>query len=233
VKKKGVLLSLFALVPIVAGASFYFHTRTNPQYALLVFGPQGQTRVWIVLEGETIYLDRSGGELPAHRGLYEEYSDGNQIRIQDPDGRTTCVIKGVHDLFVRDYPERRLMVDVDVEGPLEYQQYADLGTSVRPQDAPRAHFHGPLVVEPQKIYWKLPAGFALKRGDKASDLRVNIGTMDADRGCWVVVRTHTNVQNEDKALFREGVFPVVDIEFPPKTAERVPVKRRFPLNKFC
>jgi hypothetical protein len=31
-----------------------------PQYCLLVFGPQAKVRVWVVLDGDTLYLDRNG-----------------------------------------------------------------------------------------------------------------------------------------------------------------------------
>jgi hypothetical protein len=32
----------------------------SPRYALLVFGPQAQTRIWLVLDGDTLYVDRNG-----------------------------------------------------------------------------------------------------------------------------------------------------------------------------
>ena len=32
----------------------------QPKYCLLVFGPQAQTRVWLVLDGKALYADRSG-----------------------------------------------------------------------------------------------------------------------------------------------------------------------------
>src|SRR5262245_37055954 len=31
-----------------------------PKYGLLVFGPQGKDRVWLVLDGDTLYVDRNG-----------------------------------------------------------------------------------------------------------------------------------------------------------------------------
>jgi hypothetical protein len=31
-----------------------------PQYCLLAFGPQAKTRVWVVLDGDDLYLDRNG-----------------------------------------------------------------------------------------------------------------------------------------------------------------------------
>src|SRR5262245_48209470 len=32
----------------------------KPKYCLLVFGPEAQTRVWLVLDGDTLYADRNG-----------------------------------------------------------------------------------------------------------------------------------------------------------------------------
>jgi hypothetical protein len=32
----------------------------SPKYALLLFGPKGETRTWLVLDGTTLYVDRNG-----------------------------------------------------------------------------------------------------------------------------------------------------------------------------
>jgi hypothetical protein len=34
--------------------------RGKPKYCLLVFGPEARTRVWLVLDGDTLYVDRNG-----------------------------------------------------------------------------------------------------------------------------------------------------------------------------
>ena len=31
----------------------------KPKYCLLVFGPEARTRVWLVLDGDTLYVDRN------------------------------------------------------------------------------------------------------------------------------------------------------------------------------
>jgi hypothetical protein len=36
------------------------HYKGKPKYALLVFGPEAKMRVWVVLDGETLYVDRNG-----------------------------------------------------------------------------------------------------------------------------------------------------------------------------
>jgi len=32
----------------------------TPRYCLLVFGPEAKTRIWLVLDGKTLYVDRNG-----------------------------------------------------------------------------------------------------------------------------------------------------------------------------
>jgi hypothetical protein len=32
----------------------------KPKYCLLVFGPEARTRIWLVLDGTTLYVDRTG-----------------------------------------------------------------------------------------------------------------------------------------------------------------------------
>src|SRR5262245_53818136 len=34
--------------------------QTKPKYCLLVFGPEARTRVWLVQDGNTLYIDRNG-----------------------------------------------------------------------------------------------------------------------------------------------------------------------------
>src|SRR5262249_25193331 len=31
-----------------------------PRYCLLVFGPEAKTRVWVVVDGDNVYVDRNG-----------------------------------------------------------------------------------------------------------------------------------------------------------------------------
>src|SRR5437868_9329865 len=34
--------------------------QSKPKYCLLVFGPDAKTRVWLVLDGDVLYVDRNG-----------------------------------------------------------------------------------------------------------------------------------------------------------------------------
>jgi hypothetical protein len=50
--------------------------KTRPKYALLVFGPEAKTRVWLVVDGDTLYVDKNGNgdltepgeKVPAKKG---------------------------------------------------------------------------------------------------------------------------------------------------------------------
>jgi hypothetical protein len=201
-----------------------------PKYALLLFGPEARLRVWAVLDGGTLYLDRDGdGDLTGKGERFDRLADCKDVALKDPDGKTRYIITAVGEFPQGDPPRPHLDVSVDIKGPVEYRQYC--GTELRdsPKKAAVAHFHGPLAAGPRTINWKLPPRLALAAGDKPTDLPALVGTMSAEHGCWVVVRS----DNGDKPAFPEGVRPLVDVEFPPKAAGGAPVKKRYRLDGFC
>jgi hypothetical protein len=201
-----------------------------PKYALLLFGPTARLRVWVVVDGETVYLDRNGdGDLTAKGKRFARCSDCKDIEIADPAGKARYVITGLGVYPEGGRPQALLDVNVDVKGPVEYRQYC--GTELRdtPARAAIAHFHGPLTVGPRTISWKVPPKLALKAGDKPTDLPAVVGTMDAKHGCWVVVRSHKG----KASAFPKGVSPVVEVEFPPKVPGGPRLKKRYTLDHFC
>jgi hypothetical protein len=200
----------------------------SPQYALLLFGREARVRVWMVLDGEALYLDRNGdGDLTGQGERFASAAACRGVEFTDPDGKTRYSITGVND--IKEGTRRHLMVNVDVKGPVPYRQYCDVLMGPDPRQAKVAHFHGPLAAGPRTISWKVPAGLALVAGDKPTELNACVGTMSARDGCWVVVRSH----NGDKYAFAKGVHPAVDIEFPPKAPGGPAVKKRYLLDKFC
>jgi hypothetical protein len=201
----------------------------SPEYALLLFGPEAKLRVWVVLDGETLFVDRNGdGDLTGKDKSFPVLSCGN-IALADPDAKTRYVITAVGRFTEGKPPRTHLDVNVDVKGPVEYRQYCGVELRASPREAAMAHFHGPLTAGPRTINWKVPASLVLETGDKPIDLNALVGTMSADHGCWTVVRSH----KAEKSAFAEGVCPVVDIEFPSKTPGGPPVKKRYLLDKFC
>jgi hypothetical protein len=203
----------------------------SPKFALLLFGPEAKLRVWVALDGDVVYLDRNGdGDLTAEGERFAKVSDCKDIDIADPDGKTRYVITNIGVYPDGDRPRAHLMVNVDIKGPVAYRQYCDAELRESPSKAAVAHFHGPLTAGPRTINWKLPPQLALTTGNDPTDLNACVGTMDAEHGCWVVVRSH---HEADKSAFAEGICPVVDIEFPAQTPGGQAVKKRYALDKFC
>jgi hypothetical protein len=212
--------------------------KTKPRYGLLVFGPEAKTRVWIVQDGETLYVDRNAdGDLTGKderftldsphqnfRGF--GYVKDCKIEVRDPDGQTRYLITGIGINPESDKSaERHLMANVDIKGRVSYRQYCDAKMDGKPDKAPIAHFHGPLTIGARTINWKLtPELFRLPIGDSPGDIYAVAGTMDAERGCWVVVRS------ED---LPKDLHPVVEVEFLAKQSGEAPIKERYRLKERC
>jgi hypothetical protein len=98
-----------------------------------------------------------------------------------------------------------------------------------PRKAPIAHFHGPLTVDFVRPGAKLPPDLAFVPGAKPVDLEAVVGTVTADHGGWVYVRSHQG----SSSAFPRGICPVVDVEFPPRVAGGMPIKERYRLDQFC
>jgi hypothetical protein len=176
---------------LAAAVAAFWYSRPNPEYGWLHFGPEAKLRVLIRLDGQSATLEYYSGSKPTGRKDYfEDRSKFEGLTLADPDGKTSYVITSLGaPLGLVDGPAE-LTVSVDIKGPLEYKQYCDLLFGPYREQAPVAHFHGPLTAQPQTINWELPPRLSLRRGDRPTDLRSVIGTLDATRRCWVVVRSH-------------------------------------------
>jgi hypothetical protein len=212
----------------------------KPKYALLVFGQEAKMRVWVVQDGEAMYVDRNGdgdltGEderftltLSGKKNQYGSLRDCN-IEILDADKETRYVITSItiHPEPAGDEAEgeQHMTANVDIKGRASYRQYCDAKLAEKPDKAVIAHFHGPLTIGPQTINWKLtPELSRLPIGDSPSDINAVVGTMDGEHGCWVVVRS------ED---LPKDLHPVVEVEFPGKKAGDAPIKKRYRLEQRC
>ncbi len=222
-------LLLFLSVLVLVGAGVYFlYLAPKPRYCWLVFGPEAKTRVLLWLKGEALFIEREAEDNlkgPAKR-LTSRWDIFKDVTLTDPDGETTYVISRIS-------PSReRRIVSVDIKGPLDYQQYCDIGLSDDPQKAPLAHFHGPLKVQPARIGGQLPPHLALRRGDKGTDFEVYVGTVDATKGCWTVVESEQRGK-PGTPFFPKGVHPIAEIEFPSQSPGALPIKRIYALDKTC
>jgi hypothetical protein len=127
-----------------------------PEYALLLFGREARFKVWMVADGNAVYLDRNGdGDLTGEGERFVDLKACANVELLDPDGRTRYRITsiGAYTDDGRYYPDmsddgdtdakrppKEWMVAVDILGAVEYQQYCDVAASASASEAKLAHF---------------------------------------------------------------------------------------------
>jgi hypothetical protein len=186
----------------------------SPKYCLLVFGLNAQTRVWLVLDGDVLYVDGNGngdlteaGETVKSKG---DQFDAVAITAKDgvtPDTRVELQLSGELTFVYchsKDRPWQRAVVD----------RAGNLQLAATRQAAPVIHFNGPLTLAPR---FEQP----FNRG-AATDLEVMVGTSGLGIG------TFARLANGDVA---KNLYPVAEIVFP--TGGGQPEKLRVVLDQRC
>ncbi|MGH7139382.1 MAG: hypothetical protein ACREHD_26865 [Pirellulales bacterium] len=204
----------------------------KPEYALLVFGADARRLVWMVIDGETFYIDRNGdGDLTSSDEKFNQADEWKNVEIRGLDGSTRYVLtqSRVHRDNENRWPPS-LMVYVDIHSQTNYQQYCDVQLGATPREAGIAHFHGPLAIGPRTIDWKVPPETSLKTGDKPEDLSAMIGTMSGRHKCWVVVVSH---KSQTECCFPDGVRPKATVEYASNEQGAPPVVAEYSLDEFC
>jgi len=201
----------------------------KPKYCLLVFGPQAQTRVWLVLDGKALYADRTGkGDLtgPGKRLKNAIPTNTKEARyhigpIIAADGKTRHPDVRVF-VFETGRANKKVMIDVSVRlgggasGAYPLQrvgEYSELQLADRPGDAPILHFDGPLTMaleDTKQVF--VP-------GDKPSSLPVVVGTPGLGRETFAVVIFDSNAP-----------AAVAQIAFPNRKAGGKPIVVEVPLR---
>ena len=202
----------------------------RPLYALMLFGPEAAFRVWLVFDGQAVYLDRNGdGDLTSPDERFNTARECRNVELRPPAGSARYFIEAVSELEIVEPAKRVAYVDIEIRGRVEYRQYAGVQPGEDPAAANVAHFDGPLTAGPIQVNGKLLASMKLRTGDKSTELQAMVGTIDPESGCWVAVKS----QNGKKYAFDEGVVPVIDIEFPGKTPHAPVLRKRYRLFGFC
>jgi hypothetical protein len=218
----------------------------QPQYCLLVFGKEAETRVWVVLDGDVLYLDRNGnGDLtdPGERIAAQEVTRNGEER---PDVEVmrhferncwkaadepvlTCGPEVQWFYILQILPRAdwhdQTWVKLWQEGPFDFAvttktghaQRARLRFATSPQEAPIPHFDGPRRFALSDIY-----GQQFFRPGESRDLGVELHT----QGLNATVRTEV-------FELPENVHPVAEIEFPPGRSGEDPIRVRAELKGRC
>jgi hypothetical protein len=218
----------------------------SPRYCLLVFGPEAKTRVWLVLDGDTLYVDRNGNGDLTEKGEkvamppFEKKDKAGPLLLgwrQIEAGPITAAPKDLQELRLIQHkinPAHKPISDEEAEVLLgrppdglitevllpNHSAMADdagmLQFASRPPDAPIIHFGGPLQIS------LLPME-KLVRGQE-TQLRVWVGTPGLENGTFAV-RSYEGVPGD--------ACPVADLEFANKEAGKEPIRRRVTLKERC
>lgn len=229
--------------------------QSTPRYGLLVFGPEAKTRVWLVQDGSTVYVDKNGnGDLtdPGEEFATEPREgadDGTYVfkigDIRDGDRLhkdlilVVAKIDHLADLdegvkrFLAKHPQGRgygLRCEVDMPG----WKGAGVGGRVQ-QTAIYRDAHGVLQFgerprEAPIVHFGGPwqvSLFSAHRltAGRSSDVVLGVGTPGVGAGTTTYIAY--------AGVIPEKVFPTVEITYPPKETGAPPLVERYELKRRC
>jgi hypothetical protein len=225
----------------------------KPEYCLLVFGPDAKNRIWLVRDGDTLYVDKNGdGHLTDPRDkIAAEKDDSNlafyagAVRFGKLEHRNLTVRAcklSVYGDDVRSHPVSRAALEKDkgaylmsVNAEIEVPGLTGDGDGGRLTVGARFDADGPLLFADTPanapvlhfggpLHLSGDAKPTLYRG-VVHDLMLTVGTPGLGPG------TFANVGYEK--LIPEDAFVVAEAEFPPNKPGHPPVKQRFELKERC
>jgi hypothetical protein len=210
----------------------------EPHYCLLLLGPEGKTRVWLVAAGEAFYADTNGdGDLtePGKR----VYSEGNYrspvyldpcvryMWLPVPEDLRVYVVGDVFDRATRTWyhltvrrlgklATARFEIEVDVRGQFRQRgELAHFGDS--PKEAPVLHFGGPVTLG---LFTS-----QLVRGGGPNDL-----------AAWIGTEPPAGTEGQPTCLVLDDwvppdLSPSAQVEFPPGMPGAEPTRSRVRLDR--
>ena len=215
----------------------------SPEYCLLVFGPKASSRVWLVQDGDLLYVDRNGnGDLtePGKRvaGRVEAFG----LRVFNAgdlqDGSLTHKDLTIYQMTAPPSPGRKsaaadastwsVSVTAERSGDdhrllpqrLSYiagrDRNGSLAFAARPQDAPVIHFNGDLTL----AFRNDATPFVIGRG---RNFAIGVGTAGTGPGTWAFLNYASTIPS--------AAHPVAEITFP--MVGQKPSQERFELTGRC
>jgi hypothetical protein len=229
----------------------------QPKYCLLVFGPEARHRVWLVQDGEILYVDRNGnGDLT---------EPGKKVTVKK--GENSDPKEGVYDFEAGDIPEGKLLHRNLRVGVAKLTEWADREETLKAHlvKHPQARVYI-LAMEVEAPGWKsIGVGGRLLQSTYLCDAQGVFTWSDRPetapvlhfRGPWHLVPYGklprlTGGRQEDFVLglgtpgigpgsvvytsyenmVPEKLFPRVEIIFPPRPGEP-PLKELYELKERC
>jgi hypothetical protein len=210
--------------------------KSRPRYCLLVFGPEARTRVWLVLDGEVLYVDRNAnGDLTDPGKRTENISKTDKALHFRPgpitavDGKTRYALEvEVVKQGLRFWIPVTANADkVSFKSPQCGGENGSLQFADRARDAPILHFDGPLTMKVGRQQARITRGKTdssagtgqeFVRG-KTCPLPVMVGTPGRGKGTFTAL------------LFRPAAPPAAaEIVFPNRKKGGKPIVVQVALN---
>jgi hypothetical protein len=205
--------------------------QSKAKYCLLAVGPEAKTRVWLVLDGDVLYVDRNGNA---------DLTTAKKVRAtaDTEKDQYTFLCGGIRDgefthqnLTVRVEKRRGYSVSMDVETPghkgkgiggrIVQFVFSDakglLQFADDPKDAPVIHFGGPWQVT-------LLGGQRLAVGHE-THLELGVGTPGLGSGTTAFISY--------EGVVPESAHPTVEITYPPRRKGGPPLREHFELRERC
>ena len=193
---------------------------TTPQYLLLVFGEQARTRVWVVLDGDRLFVDRNrNGDLT---------DDGPPIRRPEnsywhclgdiPDADSETVHLSPRLMARRESTGMEFQIRFPIRDRYEqWVRYSPFGRT--PAEAPVVHLDGPLQIgflnnRDDQLPIRSGDDMTMVRGDD-EEQSVWIGTPNYGKNVMpsaVNFRCSSAAHHIDRALKSDR--PMLTVEFP-------------------
>jgi hypothetical protein len=200
----------------------------EPRYCRLAFGPEAKQSVWLVIDGEDLYVDRNGnGDLTedGERVSRKPAFQGGGFEVRELGiGDAKATYSNLIVYWTRQPPggaRKEYTIEIMVDVDKRYCQYATFKSSATaPKDAPVIHFGGPLEMV------LLGGDSPLPAPGKEREIGAVIGTRSAT-GHMATIRHDRNLTP------KADVHPVAEFTFPakPGAAKLAPVK--LSLNERC
>lgn len=198
----------------------------EPRYCLFVFGPRAKYRIWLVLDGDTLYVDRNGdGDLTeSGKSTHAASTDADVTRYKPitifrEDGKTEekfgLVLHGSADFLAGKYSAK--VVPAFYVG-WHGRMYGSLGDETgsivwgtSPKTAPILPIGGPL-----QMGFEAPAESAVEiHNDGNCSLTACVGTKGLGKGAFVYLMHD---------VIPEGFHPSAVLEFQNKTPGGPPIR---------
>jgi hypothetical protein len=227
------LLVLATLVSIRPDASHLASARDGltkepvyhgvPKYCLLVLGKDAATRIWLVLDGNTLYVDRNGNGDLTEPGEKLTGALGNHFTIDKLVESSGLVHRG---LDIHTASDGKFNMELGHTADGSRQQYVGIGQMGQPRwgdhpkNAPVIHFNGPKVLARYGPIYTVPRGATADTLSRRYALRIMLGTPGLGTGTFA---SYDEVCADDLGPIQ------ADIEYTPKTAGAPPLRQRLEL----